>query len=68
MIDRHLTTSNVSPSTFGTATYFPADGQIYPQVLFVPRMYINGALHNVAYAATENSSVYAWDLGERLRG
>ena len=64
VIDRHLTTANVNPNSFGTATFFPADGQLYPQVLFVPRLYINGALHDVAFGATENSSVYAWDLGE----
>jgi hypothetical protein len=32
VVDRHLSTANVAAASFGNATFFPADGQMYPQV------------------------------------
>ena len=65
VVDRHLSTANVRPGSFGNATFFPADGQMYPQVLFAPRMWVAGAQRDMAFGATERSSVYAWDLSKR---
>ncbi len=62
-MDRHLTTANVNAANFGFGAFFPTDGQVIPQVLFVPRLFIGGTQHDVAYGATENSSIYAWDIG-----
>lgn len=64
-MDRHLNTGNVNAASFGNATFFPADGQMYPQVLFAPRVWVAGAQRDMAFGATEHSSVYAWDLCER---
>jgi hypothetical protein len=56
-----LSPSTVSESTFGKLFSMPVDGQVYAQPLYVPAVSIGGASHNVAYIATENNSVYAFD-------
>jgi hypothetical protein len=56
-----LTPSNVSPATFGLLFTQPVDANIFAQPLYVPKLNINGALHNVAFVATLNNSVYAFD-------
>jgi hypothetical protein len=56
-----LTTSNVNVGAFGKLFFRTVDGQIYAQVLYVPKLTINGAVRNVVYVATENNSVYAFD-------
>ena len=55
----------MNAATFGNASFFGADGQLHAQLLFVPGLYVNGRVRNVIFGATEASSMYAWDLGER---
>jgi len=56
-----LTQSNVNFSSFGKLLSVLVDGVIYAQPLYVHGVSISGAVHNVAYVATENDSVYAID-------
>jgi hypothetical protein len=56
-----LTTSNVNSTTFGKLFVLPADGLVDAQPLYVPALSIAGGTHNVAYVATENDTVYAYD-------
>jgi hypothetical protein len=56
-----LTPVNVSPSNFGKLFSQLVDGYVYGQPLLVSNLTINGATHNVLFAATENDSVYAFD-------
>ncbi|MGB6677759.1 MAG: pyrrolo-quinoline quinone [Terriglobales bacterium] len=57
-----LTTSNVNASSFGKLFTFPVDGIIDAQPLYLSAVSIPGqGTHNVAYAVTENDSVYAFD-------
>jgi PQQ-like domain len=60
-----LTPTNVRAATFKKLFSYPVDGYIYGQPLFVPKLNINGATHNVVYVATENNSVYAFDADGR---
>jgi hypothetical protein len=56
-----LTTSNVNATQFGKLFSLKVDGQVYAQPLYVPKLTINGAVHNVVIVATEADSVYAFD-------
>jgi hypothetical protein len=56
-----LNTSNVSVSSFGKLFTLTVDGYIYTQPLYVPRLSVQGAVHNVVYVGTEHNSVYAFD-------
>jgi hypothetical protein len=56
-----LTPTNVGPKTFGKLFSYPLDGVLFAQPLYVQGLTVNGAAHNVVYAATENDSVYAFD-------
>jgi hypothetical protein len=57
-----LTTSNVSPSTFGPLFTLPIDGNAYAQPLIVNGLLMpDGLLHNVLYICTENDTIYAFD-------
>ncbi len=57
-----LTTSNVNSSSFGKLFTFPVDGIIDAQPLYLSAVSIPGkGTRNVAYAVTENDSVYAFD-------
>jgi hypothetical protein len=56
-----LTPSNVNSVSFGRKYALPVDGQLYAQPLYVPGLSVNGATHNVVFAATQNDSVYAFD-------
>jgi len=57
-----LTTSNVNSSSFGKLFTFPVDGIIDAQPLYLSAVAIPGnGTHNIAYAVTENDSVYAFD-------
>jgi len=61
MAEYILTPTNVRVATFKKMFSYPVDGFVYGQPLFVPKLTINGATHNVVYVATENNSVYAFD-------
>jgi len=56
-----LTPTNVRTATFKKLFSYPVNGYVYGQPLFVPKLTVNGATHNVVYVATENNSVYAFD-------
>ena len=57
-----LTSSNVTPNTFGKLGSFPVDGQVYAQPLYVSGLSVPGSgTHNVLFLATMHNSVYAYD-------
>ena len=56
-----LATALVTATTFGKLFSCPADGAIYSQPLWVPRVTINSLPHNVVVVATQHDSVYAFD-------
>ncbi|KAK9902874.1 hypothetical protein WJX75_009444 [Coccomyxa subellipsoidea] len=41
--------------------YWTVDGAIFAQPLYVPDLVVNGSILNLVFAATENSSVYAFN-------
>jgi hypothetical protein len=61
LLETALTPATVNSTGFGKLFSYPVDGQMYAQPLYVPNLTINGASHNVVFAATENNSVYAFD-------
>jgi Abnormal spindle-like microcephaly-assoc'd, ASPM-SPD-2-Hydin len=63
-----LTTGNVNRTQFGKLFTYPVDGYVFAQPLYVPRVNIGGASHNVVYVATESDSVYAFDADNNLTG
>jgi len=65
-----LTARNVTPATFGklfscaTATASEtqaAEGAVFTQPLWVPRLSIAGGVHNVVFVATQHDTVFAFD-------
>lgn len=56
-----LTPSNVNSATFGKLLAYPVDGQIYAQPLYMYKLNIAGATHDVVFVETQNNSVYAFD-------
>ncbi len=56
-----LTSSTVTPSTFGKLFSCPVDGAVYTQPLWVPGLSIGGGTHNVVFVATQHDSLYAFD-------
>lgn len=57
-----LTPANVNSSTFGLLRVLPADGIVDATPLLVSNLSIAGTAHNVVYIASENDTVYAYDL------
>jgi outer membrane protein assembly factor BamB len=56
-----LTTANVTAATFGLLRNLAVDGKVDAQPLYLSKLTVGGASHNVVYVATENNSVYAFD-------
>jgi hypothetical protein len=56
-----LTPANVQSGKFGKLFSYLVDGYLYAQPLYVANLSVNGARHNVVFAATEYDSVYAFD-------
>lgn len=56
-----LTPTNVNAAHFGKVAFLSVDGKVDAQPLYVSRVSIDGAAHNVVYVATEHASVYAFD-------
>ncbi|WP_295794533.1 PQQ-binding-like beta-propeller repeat protein [Mucilaginibacter sp.] len=56
-----LSTANVNSQQFGRLFTLTVDDQVYAQPLVAGNITIAGGTHNVAYIATVNNSVYAYD-------
>jgi hypothetical protein len=56
-----LTTANVATSTFGLLRNLAVDGKVDAQPLYLSKLTVAGASHNVVFIATENNSLYAFD-------
>ncbi len=56
-----LTPANVTATKFGKTATFTTDAAVDAQPLFLSGL-IGAPAHDVLYTATENDTVYAWDL------
>ncbi|MGA8429097.1 MAG: immunoglobulin domain-containing protein [Candidatus Sulfotelmatobacter sp.] len=57
-----LTPANVNSAMFGKIGFFPVDGLVDGQPLYLSQVTIaNKGTHNVVYTVTENDSVYAYE-------
>ena len=56
-----LTPANVSSATFGLLRVLSVDGKVDAQPLYLSKLSVAGAAHNVVFVATEHDSVYAFD-------
>jgi hypothetical protein len=56
-----LTPSNVNSTKFGKLGFYPVDGLVDGQPLYLSQLNIAGETHNVLYVVTEHDSVYAFD-------
>jgi hypothetical protein len=56
-----LTPSNVNSATFGKLRNLMVDGLVDAQPLYLSKLTVAGATHNVVFVATEHDSVYAFD-------
>ena len=56
-----LTLANVNSTSFGLLRQLSVDSRVDAQPLYLSRLSISGATHNVVFAATERDSVYAFD-------
>jgi Immunoglobulin domain/PQQ enzyme repeat len=56
-----LTPSNVTSATFGKLRNLMVDGLVDAQPLYLSKLTVAGAAHNVVFVATEHDSVYAFD-------
>ncbi len=56
-----LTPTNVAPSSFGKLFSYLTDGYVMGEPLIYSGLTVNGATHNVVFAATEKDTVYAFD-------
>jgi outer membrane protein assembly factor BamB len=59
--EAHLTASNVNAQSFGKLFSLKADDQVYAQPLIAGGLKMDSLIHNVAYIATVNNTVYAYD-------
>ncbi|HEV2964741.1 MAG TPA: hypothetical protein VG649_23135, partial [Candidatus Angelobacter sp.] len=56
-----LNQSNVNASQFGKLFQLQVDDQVFAQVLYMHGLSIAGGTHNVAFVATANNTIYAFD-------
>lgn len=61
LYERELKPDSLLHKAFGVKYFFPVDGAVNAQLLYVRGVVINGVKRNVVYAATMNNSVYALD-------
>ncbi len=59
--EKLLTVSNVNAQTFGKLFSLAVDDQVYAQPLIVGGIKMDTTIHNVAYIATVNNTLYAYD-------
>ncbi len=59
-----LTTSNVSPLTFGKLFTRAVDGYVYAQPLYLSALTINGKTQNVVFVASMHNTLYAFDADD----
>jgi outer membrane protein assembly factor BamB len=57
-----LTQANVNPAGFGLQRVLATDGKVDAQPLYLANLTVQGAMHDVVFVATENDSVYAFDV------
>ncbi len=58
-----LTLANVNSTSFGLLRTLATDAKVDAQPLYLSALTLGGAAHNVAFVATENDTVYAFDTG-----
>ena len=64
-----LVSSKVNPTRFGKLFFYPVDGQVAAQPLYVPNVTLPGlGKHNVVYVVTQHDSVYALDADNPATG
>jgi len=56
-----LTPGNVKSASFGLLRTLATDGKVDAQPLYLSALTLGGAAHNVAFVATENGTLYAFD-------
>lgn len=56
-----LTLTNVNSTTFGLLRNLAVDGKVDGQPLYLSKLMVGGAAHNVVFVVTEHASVYAFD-------
>ena len=62
LTETNLTPSNVNSNSFGKVGFFPVDGKVDAQPLYLSQVNIPGqGTHNVLYVVTEHDSIYAFD-------
>ena len=57
-----LTPATVSSATFGEYGVLQTDGPVDAQPVYLSNLAVNGQTHNAIFVATENDTVYAWDI------
>jgi PQQ-like domain len=57
-----LTPANVNAASFGLLRFLASDGKVDAQPLYLSGLAIAGTQHDVVFVATENDSVYAFDV------
>jgi hypothetical protein len=68
LMEDTLTPADVNPTNFGKLFSIPVDGYVYAEPLYMANLDIAGAVHNVAFVATEHDSVYALDADSPTAG
>ena len=59
--EKLLNPLTVNPGRFGRVGFFPTDGLVDAEPLYVSNLLLAGEAHNVVFVATEHDSVYAFD-------
>ena len=62
LTETSLTPANVNATSFGLLRTLGTDGKVDAQPLYLSALSVNGTTHNVAFVATENDTVYAFDV------
>jgi outer membrane protein assembly factor BamB len=59
--EKSLTLGTLSATHFGKVGFFPTDGLVDAEPLYVSNLAVAGQPHNVVFVATEHDTVYAFD-------